>query len=208
MGICQALHQNKSRCGRQSEDYFWFHDSHNLIDETFHICHDHSQSVLSAQMQSEDNFKRSVSRLKLHIESLKRDLQKGSNVDEEREKIKQAIAEGLPRPKFKKMDNLQRDIKIEYEKLSRLRDLINNERNRTCRWCGFALKQPEFESDHVPGNPYSHADFHSSTGFRRETMMYHTECGRQFMLEKFRLSEKIIAFIKPRRIGQHMLVFE
>ena len=191
MGICQALHQNKFRCGRQSEDYFWFHDSHGLLDETFHICHDHSQSVLSEQMKNEDNFKRSVSRLKLHIESLKRDLQKGSNVDEEREKIKHAIAEGLPRPKFKKMDDLQRDIKIEYEKLSRLRDLINNERNRTCRWCGFPLKQPEFESDHVPGNPYSHADFHSGTGFRRETMMYHTECGRQFMLEKFRLSEKM-----------------
>ena len=208
MSNCQSLNQNKSRCGKQSEDYFWFHDSHGLIDETFHICHDHSQHILSEQMVNEDNYKRIVSRLKLHIERLKRDMGRGSNIDEERQKIRDAIEEGLPRPKFKKIDDLKRDIKIEYEKLSRIRDLINNERNKTCRWCGFSLKEPEFESDHVSGNAYSHADFHSTQGFRRETMMYHTQCGRQFMLEKFKLSDKVIAFIKPRRTGQHVLVFE
>ena len=208
MPTCQALHQNKLKCGRQSDDYFWFHDSNGLLDETFHICHDDSQHILAEQMKNEDGFKHAISRLKLHIESLKRDLQKGSNIDEERKKIREAVSEGLPRPHFKKIDELKREIKIEYEKLSRLRDLINNERNKTCRWCGFALKEPEFESDHIPGNPYSHADFHSVRGFRRETMMYHTQCGRQFMLEKLKLTEKIISFIKPRRTGQHVLVFE
>ena len=208
MPNCQALSQNKSRCGKQSSDYFWFHDSHNLIDETFHICHDHSQHILSEQMKNEDNFKYAVKRLQLTIQSLKRDLQKGTNIEEERKKIRESIEEGLARPKFKKIDDIQKDIRINYEKMTKLRELINVERNKICRWCGYSLREPEFESDHIQTNPYSHADFHSENGYRRETMMYHTQCGRQFMLERLKLSEKTIQFIKPRRVGQHTLVFE
>lgn len=208
MANCQALSSNKSRCGRQSSDYFWFHDSHSLIDETFHICHDHSQHILSEQMKNEDNFKHAVKRLQLTTQSLKRDLQKGTNIEEERKKIRESIQEGLPRPHFKKIDDIQKDIRINYEKMTKLRDLINVERNKICRWCGYPLREPEFESDHIQNNPYSHADFHSENGYRRETMMYHTQCGRQFMLERLKLSEKTIQFIKPRRTGQHTLVFE
>ena len=205
MPNCQALSQNKLKCSKQSEDYFWFHDSHNLIDETFHLCHDHSQHILLHQMKNEDSLKIASKRLELRIKSLKKSIIGGSNVEEERKKIREAIEEGLPRPKFQNIDKLQNEIKMEYEKMRRLRELINNERNKICRWCGYSLKEPEFPEDHITGNPYSHADFHSIKGFRRETMMYHTSCGRQFMFEQLKLSAKIISFIKPRSTGQQTI---
>lgn len=192
MASCKALignptipPKNRPVCGKPAEDYFWFHDSHELIDEVFKVCHEHSQIILIDQMTK-------ARRLEALIDALRR--QRDSLHKEGKGRVSETNI------------NISKEMRILNEKIKFQYGLLNDERNKTCRWCGFPLLEPEFDSDHLTGNPFSHGDWHTKNGRRREVMMYHTVCGREFMSLKLRLSDKQLDFIRPRDKGDTSLL--
>lgn len=208
MPSCQAQTYQGSniKCGRgvPSMPYFWFRDSHKLLSDEFTVCNEHSNKLLGKLIEKEEGFNRLIRQLYDKAEHLKDDLRKGSNISEEREKIETAKREGLAIPTFKKYQDLQHEIKEVYEKIKRFREIKNFERNKTCRWCGFPLTEPEFDTDQVSNN-YSHSDWHSDKGFRREVILYHTACGRQWLFSNIVIDDKIKAMVLPRSTRQHTL---
>lgn len=196
MGTCKVLVGNNKICGQQSQDYFWFHDSHELINEVYHICHNHSQSLLIEQMLKENQ-------LRALIEALGK---QRDNLYKQKNSTDRIVHQpGMPEISISSKDKIDRELRIIKEKINFQWELLKKERNKTCRWCGHLLTEPEFDIDHVKGNPFSHSDWHSQWGYRREVMMYHTACGREFMSQKIRLTVKQLSFIKPRDTGQTTL---
>jgi hypothetical protein len=205
MPFCEALSWigSNKRCGRSQPTmpYFWFRDSHGLISKEFVLCFDHAQTLLGTLMGKERGYKNLVISLYKKAKIMQNDLYKGVTVSEERAKMKEARDNGLPEPEFKNVVDMRHNIKEIYRKVDKFKGLQNNERNKTCRYCGFSLKEPEFPEDQI-SNHFSHADWHSDKGYRREVTMFHTRCGRIWLVKFINVDEKIRIAILPRSDNQ------
>lgn len=206
MTSCQAVNFHGMKCGKDATEgsYFWFYDPYQRINRTFHVCQEQSNKIINELIQKELGYQQLLDKIHGKIESLKKQKSKGSNLTEERQKIKDAKEQGLPIPKFKSMKQIDKEISELYEKSKKFRDIKNNERNKTCRYCGFPLREPSEQGDQV-GKAYTHADFHSGHGYRREVIMFHTECGISWLIGKVHLIEKELKYVRPKRTGQGVL---
>lgn len=206
MATCQSKNFSGHRCARNTDDapYFIYHDARGRITGLKNLCQEHSNVILGSLMEKELGYTRLLEQIKKRIDGLYHDLNNGDKLADELEKIKQARLEGRPRPTFKKIDEIKKEIKVWQEKRKRHYEIRNNERNNTCRFCGFPLAEPQLPNDQL-GTKYSHADFHSSNGKRRADIMFHTECGITWLTNKLYLDKKELRFLQPKRTGQHTI---
>lgn len=208
MPTCEAQTYQGSdkKCGRSVDlmPYFWFRDSHRLLSKEFTVCFEHSQKILSKLLIKEDELSRVIKHLQDKVKKTRVEMNRGSNIAEERQKMADARAEGRPIPKFKKMDDLKHEIDILYKKIDFMYGQKNAERNKTCRHCGYLLNEPEFDKDQLSVN-YSHSDWHSDKGFRREVILYHTACGREWLFNNMVVDDKVKNLVLPRSNRQNTL---
>lgn len=206
MPSCQSINFTGNRCSRKADesDYFIFHDSMGRCTKLFHLCHDDSNRILGQLMQKELGYTRLLDSLKKKIDNLRVELNKGHNISEEREKIRQSREEGRPAPKFKSVEKLNHEIKELYLKRSKFFDIRQFERNAVCRFCGFPLLEPEFPHDQI-SNKFLHANFHSNTGKRRADIMFHSECAMTWLANTIHLDKDVLQYIQPKLTGQHTL---
>jgi hypothetical protein len=66
------------------------------------------------------------------------------------------------------------------------------------------LRDPEEPKDQI-GDKFSNADFKGSQGYRRYDALFHSECFISWYTNKFQLSEKEMASLSPKRVGQNTL---
>lgn len=158
-------------CSKKSSDYFWFHDGNGLCDRVFGICHDHSQVIFGKLIESEYGTKSLINVLSQKMKRL------------ERENASVVATENTSR---------RHEIIILAEKRKRMSEHLKNIRNNTCRLCNFPLKEPQ-KPDRQIGSCFSHADLHSEYGKRRETILFHTICGRIWMDATFGLNLRKMA---------------
>lgn len=208
MVFCQALTLGRFRCGKDATDqsYFWYYDQHQRVNRTFHLCQNHSNKIINSLIEKEIGYKQLIDKLYSKIEHTRSQINHSPNYSEQRDMIRQALENGNPKPKFKSVEKLQSDIKEYFRKIKVYKDLLNNERNRTCRYenCRYPLKEPNEQEDQI-GNKFSHADFHSGHGYRREIILFHTECGISWLLGNMLLIDKELKYIRPQRVNQGVL---
>ena len=106
------------------------------------------------------------------------------------------------RRKLKELAAMDRDSVQTRQFLARrnseLRDTVQRERNRTCRWCGGNLNHASNEKDCAlgtmtkygqyglqKGRGFAHADLHSPHGYGRAWLMFHTGCCAEWMNMRF-----------------------
>jgi hypothetical protein len=213
MTFCQARTATGVRCGRDATEssYFWYYDPHQRVNRTFHLCQDHSNDIVNACIEKENGYKSLIAypkgKLYKQIESLKNQKDKSANFSEQREAMKQAKENGVPIPKFKSIQKIDQEISEVYRKIKKFKDLNNIERNHTCRYnkCRFALKEPNDLADQI-GMAFGHADFHSGKGYRREVILFHSECGISWLLSNVLLEVKELKYIRPQLVKQGVLM--
>lgn len=205
MPNCDAVNYIGVRCSRNAGEspYFIYHDGNGRLTTLKYLCFDHSQQLLGVLMETELGHTRLLEQLKKKINSKYSELNRGSNITEEREKIREAIAEGRPKPKFKSVDIIKKEIRELQEKRKRIFDIRNHERNKKCRFCGFDLTEPEDIKDQI-GIKFSHANFHTAKGYRRVDIMFHTECGITWFTNKI-FVDKTMKYLSPLRVKQNTL---
>jgi|APSaa5957512535_1039671.scaffolds.fasta_scaffold04504_20 hypothetical protein len=207
MVYCQAQTPGGARCGRDAtqQSYFWYYDPHLRVNKVFHLCQDHSNKIINQCIQKEMGTKHLIDRLYKNIEEYKIK-KKSSNYSEQRDAIKNTKENGIPVPKFKSMLQLDAEISEFYRKIKHFKGLNNLERNHTCRYekCNYFLKEPNDKEDQI-GKSFAHADFHSGNGYRREVIMFHTECGISWLLANVLLTDKELKYIRPQRTQQGVL---
>jgi hypothetical protein len=206
MPSCVALNYSGTVCGLDAVDahYFWYHDPLKRINQTFTICYYHSNHIIQECIAKEKEYDLILDSLFRKVESKKHEMNNPYNISEQRDMIRNAIQAGLPRPRFKNIEELQNEISAMWKKIKRLREIKNIERNATCRFCGFPLKEPDDKKNQI-GDSYAHADFHSNTGKRREVLLFHTECGISWLIPKVRLGRKELSYVRPKLVGQGLL---
>ena len=212
MTFCQAKTAGGSRCGRDSTEssYFWAYDPHQRVNKVFHLCQDHSNHIVNKCIEKETGYKHLIGypsgKLYKQIESLKNQ-KKSSNFSEQNQARKQAKENGVAIPKFKSFEKIDIEIDEVYRKIKKFKELNNINRNHTCRYekCGHLLKEPKDNEDQV-GKAYSHADFHSGFGYRRDVILFHTECMITWLLANFILTDKELKYARPQLDNQGVLV--
>ena len=208
MTFCQAQTAGGSRCGRDSTDqsYFWYFDPHQRVNRTFHLCQDHSNSIINVLIQKETGISHLIDKLYTEIEKLRILKNKGANFTEQRQAAKNAKENGVPPPTFKSVMKIDNEIQELFRKIKVYKELKNKERNHTCRYdkCRYFLKEPNEKQDQV-GNSYGHADFHSGHGYRREVILFHTECGLSWLISVMLLLDKELKYVRPQLTKQGVL---
>jgi hypothetical protein len=211
--FCQAKTAGGSRCGRDSSEssYFWAYDPHQRVNKVFHLCQDHSNQIVNRCIEKETGYKHLIGypngKLYKQIEHLKIQKHKSSNFSEQRDAIKQAKENGVAIPKFKSLVKIDNEISEVYRKIKKFKELNNITRNHTCRYekCGHLLKEPNEKLDQI-GMAYSHADFHSGHGYRRDVILFHTECMITWLLANFILTDKELKYVRPQLNNQGVLL--
>ena len=208
MTTCQAKTAGGSKCGLDSSEssYFWFYDAHQRVNRTVHLCQDHSNQIINRLIQKEIGLSQLIDKLYKKIENLRTLKNKSPNYSEQREAMRNAKENGVPIPKFKSIDKIQDEISELYRKIKHFKEIKNKERNHTCRYekCGYHLKEPNDEGDQI-GAAFSHADFHSGFGYRREVILFHTECAISWFISVTSLLNKELKYIKPQLTKQGVL---
>lgn len=182
MPTCQVLLENGNRCSVSANEtpYFWFRDSHKLISKEYNICQDHSQTVFSKLLLKEYQQKTIIETIDRKIKNLQAKL------------------------KTEKNWNNNKEIKIEFEKKKRMYEHLNTIRNRTCRLCNYPLNEPD-DPKKQWSQKYTHIDLHSPRGYRREVLLFHSLCGRIWLLANMFLDEKEKSWLQPAKTGQFTL---
>ena len=208
MPTCEAKTAGGVKCGISATDqsYFWYFDPYDRINRVFRLCQEHSNQIINTLIQKETGITHLIDKLKKKIEHTKNLKHKSSNFTEQREAIKTAKENGVAPPTFPSMQKLDEEISELYRKIGVYYNLRNIERNKTCRYanCRYPLKEPHDNTDQI-GNAFAHADFHSGNGYRREVIMFHTECGISWALATVQLVAKELKYIRPQLTGQTQL---
>ena len=183
MPTCEAIKHDGLKCGRGTDymPYFWFNDSEGIFDKKFILCQEHSQEIFNRLLKTEYSIKTRIDERTPIIQHLKSEIRKNGASS--------------------KNPELQHQMKIEYEKKTRLYEILNDMRNKTCRLCSFPLSEPH-DPNYQTGNKYSHADLHSIRGYRREVILFHTKCGRIWIMNTMAVDAKIRQRIMPSQTGQ------
>ena len=135
------------------------------------------------------------------IEKKNEELHKGTSVAEERQKIRDAKADGLQEPKLKKTEELKAELKSMWESVRNIKKILQLKRNKYCVYCAFQLHDPEFPQDQI-GITYANADFKGVQGYRRYDALFHTECFVAWYANKFHLDDKEMQYVQPKLTGQ------
>lgn len=208
MTSCEAQTLGGSRCGRDAtnQSYFWYYDPHQRVNRVFHLCQEHSNKIVGELIQKEVGINALIEKLKKKIDHHRTEKNKSLNFSEQREAIRNARLNGTTLPKFKSIEKIDMEIKECYRKIKVYYDLRNIERNKTCRYdkCRYPLREPESDDDQI-GIAYAHADFHSGNGYRREVLLFHTECGISWLMSVVLLVAKELKYVRPKLSGQGLL---
>ena len=138
------------------------------------------------------------------IEKVKKELQSGNNLTEQREAIRNARENGNPEPNFKSVMELKNNISELYDKVNNAKKILVIERNRLCRWCKYPLKEPEKPNDQV-GKSYTPVDFKLAKGYRRLDCLMHTECAITWITNKMSFEDKELSKLSPKRTKQETI---
>lgn len=169
-----------------NKPYFWYYDAHERINQVFKLDYNTSNQLFGLLLAKETEVNITIKKLYQKIESKKK------------AKIERGAAESV-------RDSLNQEISILYNKVKSFRDIKNTIRNKTCRYCRYPLKEPKFKENQI-GESFSHADLHSAFGYRREVILFHTECGISWLTQNIALNDKVLAKVRPQRIGQDDLL--
>ena len=165
--------------------YFWYYDAHERINQVFKLDINRSNFIFGRLLADEQKNKQILERLYQKAQAKRR------------EKINRGAAESV-------RESLNHELNEIYEKIKKFKDIINNIRNKTCRYCGYPLREPKYKENQI-GESFSHADLHSAAGYRREVILFHTECGISWLINEIALKDKILSKVRPQRIGQTVL---
>lgn len=206
MPYCVASNFTGGMCNYKSNElnYFWYHDPHGRIDKVFYLCMKHSNLIVDGLMEKEIGYSKLIKTCYDQIEKKKHELEKGSNLSEQREATKNAIENGLSRPKFKSVQEMKDEISRLYNVVNNVKKILVIERNKVCRFCKFPLREPELAKDQL-GSKYTNVDFKSFNGYRRLDALFHTECGITWLVNKIKLKSDEMRYLQPKRTGQHTL---
>jgi len=180
---CEALTDSERRCGNSYEKmpYFWFNDSEDVFEKKFKICQFCSQRNFGLLLRTEHELKRTIDGRYTEINYLRKQI-----------KLNGASS---------KNPNLENQIKTNYEKAKRLQEILKQIRNKTCRLCNYPLKEPA-DPKYQWSESFSHADLHSTRGYRREILLFHTMCGRIWIMQTMSVDQKIRQLLLPSKTGQ------
>ena len=206
MAICKAINSAGIVCNQKATDstYFWFYDPNGRINQVFHLCKLHSNLIINDLMEKENAYNNLIRACYEQIEKLKKELQSGNNLTEQREAIRNARENGNPEPNFKSVMELKNNISELYDKVNNAKKILVIERNRLCRWCKFPLKEPEKPSDQV-GKAYTPIDFKLAKGYRRLDCLMHTECAITWITNKMSFKDKELSKLSPKRTKQETI---
>ena len=117
MATCKAINSAGIVCNQKANDstYFWFYDPNGRINQVFHLCKLHSNLIINDLMVKENAYNNHVRACYDQIEKLKKELQSGNNLTEQREAIRNARENGNPEPNFKSVMELKNNISELYE---------------------------------------------------------------------------------------------
>ena len=160
MATCKAVNYAGIVCNQKAENatYFWFYDPCGRLNKVFHLCKLHSNLIIDELMVTENSYSKLIKACFDRIEKLRKELQSGNNLSEQREAIKNARENGNPEPKFKSVMEIKNNISDLYTKVNNSKKILQIEGNKLCRFCKFPLKEPESPKDQI-GQSYTPIDF-------------------------------------------------
>jgi hypothetical protein len=206
VATCKAVNYAGIVCNQKAENatYFWFYDPCGRLNKVFHLCKLHSNLIIDELMVTENSYSKLIKACFDRIEKLRKELQSGNNLSEQREAIKNARENGNPEPKFKSVMEIKNNISDLYTKVNNSKKVLVNERNRICRFCRFPLREPELPKDQI-GNSFTPVDFKLARGFRRVDFLFHTECSITWITNKLAFEEKELSKLSPKRTKQETI---
>ena len=206
MTNCKAINYAGKVCNQDASDstYFWFHDPCGRLTSVFSLCKLHSNLIIDELMEKENAYMNLIRACYDQIEKKKTELQRGNNLTEQREAIKNAREYGNPEPNFKSVMDLRNIISELYNKVNNAKTILVIERNRLCRFCKYPLKEPEMPTDQI-GRSYTPIDFKLARGYRRLDALMHTECSIAWITSKIGFSDKELTKIMPKRVKQQTI---
>ena len=206
MATCKAINSAGIVCNQKATDstYFWFYDPCGRINQVFHLCKLHSNLIINELMEKENAYNNLIRACYDQIEKVKKELQSGNNLSEQREAIRNARENGNPEPNFKSVMELKNNISELYDKVNNAKKILVIERNRLCRWCKYPLKEPESPKDQI-GKSYTPIDFKLALGYRRLDCIMHTECAITWITNKMSFEDKELSKLSPKRTKQETI---
>lgn len=184
--------------------YVLLNDPHDRVVMKRYGCVQHMTMIIDDLMIEQIGMDKHMKALLKRIEKLNEEMRKGVSLAEERQKIRDAKADGLPEPKMKKTTEIKKEINDLWIQVKNIKKILQMKRNRYCIWCGFPLHDPEELKDQI-GGKYSNADFKDAKGNRRYDAVFHTECFITWYSNKFQINDKEMKYIEPIRVGQTKL---
>ena len=206
MPRCTFKNTNGNVCNVKSDtlEYVLLHDPHGRIVQERFGCTLHMNLILDQLMSREMGYTNLMKACFKQIEKLDNELRKGVSVSDERQKIRDAKADGLPEPKLKNIEEIKEKKQEFWKQIKNSKAVLVRIRNKECSFCQFPLRDPEFPQDQV-GKKFSNADFKGVQGYRRFDSLFHSECFIALYGNKFALDDKELKYIQPIRTGQSKL---
>jgi hypothetical protein len=203
---CKAINYAGIVCNQKAENatYFWFYDPNGRLNKVFHLCKLHSNLIIDELMVTENSYSRLIKACFDRIEKLKKELQSGNNLSEQREAIRNARENGSPEPNFKSVMEIKNNISDLYTKVNNSKKILQVERNKLCRFCKFPLREPESPKDQI-GQSYTPVDFKLARGYRRLDCLFHSECAITWITNKLAFEEKELSKLSPKRTKQETI---
>ncbi len=203
MARCTFKNYNGDVCNIKSDklEYVLLHDPHGRVTLERNGCALHMNIIIDDLMVREMGYTNQMKACFKRIEKIDEQINKGSSLTEERDKIRNAKADGLPAPKMKKIEELKIEKQEFWTQIKNCKKILQQIRNKTCVFCQFPLRDPEFPQDQI-GYKFSNADFKGVQGYRRFDALFHTECFITWYSNKFALDHKELKYIQPIRTGQ------
>lgn len=214
MGRCDYIKDDGSRCNFAGDknDWFFFRDSHDIFSGVIEVCHMHSQMVFSELIAREEVAKQTLKHLALQYKSI---IKSGYEVAGKRivrrdySEMTVYLEDGTSVP-FSVLNKInsgntqkqrQEDKKVVGEKISKFKGILNQIRNKECRFCGHLLDDPTCNDckKRQWSDKYTTCDLKSWKNLRRVDLLFHTLCGRIWLQAKFGVK------ILPSKSGQYTI---
>ena len=193
-------------CNLKSDhlQFVLLNDPHDRIVMKKYGCIQHMNIIIDYLMVNQLGRDNLMKALQIQIEKLTEEMHKGTNLSEERQKIRDAKKDGLPEPKMKKTQEYKKEINELWTQWKGHKKIQVKLRNRHCVFCTFPLHDPEEPKDQI-GGKFANADFKDAKGNRRYDAVFHSECFITWYSNKFDLDQKEMKYISPKRTGQGLL---
>ncbi len=188
LGSCTLIKENGTVCGSSyGINTIYFRDAHNVWKGEKSICQNDSQMVFGRLLLKEEEIKLRITKLD-GLRKRVRNPEKQNNEEIknlEREVLAKLRNQGKVFHSPVDMDyELKREMEKEvYRRSKRMREILQEHRNKVCRLCLHPLKcNCELQcKDRHWGETISSVTVFSQYLYRRHTFNFHVICGRVFM---------------------------